>query len=959
MTKLLLRSLFFLIPFLYSIYVAAQPRQEQDCSTTCFSSEVVSAEKISGTCTAYELRVSYSGSCAHALSHYTVAVPCGTIESVWNSENWAQETGQDPTSGLKGFKIDDISGFGEGSLTSFTVKFTLCARDEACASQLSCWQPKVAYKAATCVNYETVVASCGSLKASLEKKDPSCFGALDGSISLTIEQGQEPYTILWSDNSSSELLAGLSAGTYSVNVKDASGAEISLTETLGQPEKISVSESSTPASCNGVADGSIDLTLSGGAGQYTYSWNTGAETEDIQDLTPGQYAVTVTDAENCSLTETFSVGSDSEIQVSGTPVVPDCNDFNGALDLTVSGGAIPYAYQWSNGATEEDLANIAAGLYTVTVSDASGCAEKATFLIEENNTLSVQGSSTPASCNNDPIGTINLNVSGGTEPYQYAWSNNETTKDISGVASGYYTVTVTDHKGCSVKTGYPVSKNTFHVPRVIVQPTCHGDDDGSITLEEPIGGTGPFTYEWLTGETGTALTDLSPGVYSVTVTDQEGCSRTLNSTINDPAEISASAAVSNSECNAEGFFSVDLTVSGGTSLYNYEWSDGTTAEDPAGLESGTHTVLITDTNGCSISKEIVIEEAHTTGSCLIDELETTPACDSENNTLSTSVTDADSYLWSVESTDGSWTVSSSDSPSVVFAAGKANSSATFTLTLEKDGCTKTCAYSLTSCAVEDNVEENDPGNPENEVPGGEEPGGEDPENEVPGDGEPGEDPENQDEENQPCEECFSSEALLMEIEGACRTYEMKVNTNGLCRHELSHWTLAIPCGTVSNYFNSQRWKMEFGQDPTTGLYGLKVDDISHFGKGVDSFTVRFTVCEADGCDLSSWDPTVAYKAGQCVSTETIQVHQPSTDGSVSVYPNPFNGILTFEWNSTAEAVDLQIIDQYGNRLSSATKPTGQTDVHYITFESGGLPRGMYYYRLTVDGKMYQGKISKQ
>src|SRR5688500_15974098 len=100
MKKFLLWVLFFLIPFLYSVYICAQPKKGKDCSTTCFSSEVVSIEKISDTCNSYELKVSYSGDCTHALSHYTVAVPCGEIENVWNSENWAQEIGTDPTTGL-------------------------------------------------------------------------------------------------------------------------------------------------------------------------------------------------------------------------------------------------------------------------------------------------------------------------------------------------------------------------------------------------------------------------------------------------------------------------------------------------------------------------------------------------------------------------------------------------------------------------------------------------------------------------------------------------------------------------------------------------------------------------------------------------------------------------------------------------------------------------------------------
>jgi hypothetical protein len=258
----------------------------------------------------------------------------------------------------------------------------------------------------------------------------------------------------------------------------------------------------------------------------------------------------------------------------------------------------------------------------------------------------------------------------------------------------------------------------------------------------------------------------------------------------------------------------------------------------------------------------------------------------------------------------------------------------------KDGCSKTCTYTISTCASQDNGGGG--------VPGGENPGGDDPGGEGPGNG-----------GDQTCEECFNTVATLLHTSGSCRTYEMAVSTTGLCRHELSHWTLAIPCGMVSNYSNSEGWKMEYGKDPTTGLFGLKVDGINDFGKDVDSFIVRFTVCESNGCDLAAWDPRVAYKAGLCVGIETTEIGAAaSSGGRVSVYPNPFNETINFEWMATQENVNLQIIDQYGNTISTTTEPSGKSAGYYITLESSGLPRGMYYYRLTVDGTTFFGKISK-
>jgi hypothetical protein len=931
MKMILLRVLFFLVPFLWSIYVCSQPANIRDCATTCFSSRVVSVEKISPTCTSYEMNVFFSGNCAHALSHFAVAIPCGSIQDIWNSENWKQVVGADPTTGLNGFKIDDIPSFGETSLKSFTVRFTVCSSSEACSESLACWQPVVAYKAATCINYDTLEVSCRNLKASLQKEDVSCFSAQDGSLTVVVEDGQEPFSFSWSDNSTAQSLTGLSPGDYSVTVRDASGAELKLSGSIKEPPQIAISNVTTDASCNGMADGAIDITVSGGTGGYTFLWDGGAETEDVDHLTSGLHSVTVTDATGCTSTSRFVIGNISNIIITATQVRPDCSEANGSIDVSLSGGTAPYSFMWSNGATTEDLLNVESGLYSVTVTDASGCSKKAAYSLTANNTLKIAGVSSSTSCANDASGGLDLAVTGGTEPYSYLWSNGETSEDLAGLQAGYYTVTVTDAKGCTAYAGFIVSKKTLQVNQTIKKPTCHDSSDGSITLDEPIGGTAPYTYEWSNGGTGTSITGIPSGLYSVTITDAMGCSQTLAMNVTSPNGITASASVANSECNAEGFFSVDLIISGGTAPYTFHWSDGNTSEDRDHLGSGLYSVDITDANGCAVSKEIAVQPSGTSWSCLINDPGTTPVCGSPDNALTSFVTDGDSYVWSLISTDGRWSLSSNGSPSVLYTAGGEGSSATFTLTIQKDGCSQTCTRTVTTCAQPD-------GN------------GEGPGNEDPGEGSDGGD--------QSCEECFSTTAKLLAESDACHTYEMQVSTTGLCRHELSHWTLAIPCGTVSNYSNSQGWKMEFGRDPTTGLYGLKVNDIDGFGKTKGSFTVRFTVCETTACDLSTWDPMVAYKAGLCVSKETLTVSSISSP-LVNVYPNPFGQTLTFEWTSGDGNAKLLIIDQYGNTVAREDKSVSRNGASSFELPSASLPRGMYYYSLTIGDKIFRGKILKK
>lgn len=925
MKKLFWRALFFLIPFFYSIYVSSQPEGKKDCATTCFSSSVISVEEISANCRIYELKVSYSGDCAHALSHYSVAIPCGQITNVFNSENWAQEIGTDPTTRLSGFKIDGIANFGEGIRTSFHVKFTVCSTDEPCADKLKCWQPLVAYKASTCINYETLNVACKSLKASLQHQDVSCFDAADGSLAVLIEDGHEPFTFLWSDNSTAQSLEGVKAGDYTVIVKDALGAELTLSATVAQPEPISLEGTISPATCNGKANGAIGLTVSGGNAPYTFSWSNGANTKDITALAAGQYFVTVKDAGNCTATARFTVSNASALSLSVSMTAPECNSPNGILNVSVTGGQAPYSFQWSNGETSEDLSDIPAGLYSVTVTDQGGCSAQRSVFLKENNTLTVKASSTPASCAGDATGSIDLTVSGGTAPYTYTWSTGGYTEDLSNLESGYYTVKVVDGKGCAVTANYTVTTKTFQVPRTVVQPACEGESNGSITLLEPTGGTAPYTYQWSNGETGPALTDLSAGSYTVTITDATGCSKTLSLSISDPAPIVATASVSSNACNEEGSYLIDLEVSGGTKPYSFQWSNGPSTEDVQELSGGTYTVVITDGKGCSISEDVIVV-AGPALACLIDDVEA-PRCGSTDNSISTSVIDADSYQWSVASSDNTWAIAAANSPSVTYTAGSANSSATFTLTVTKDGCSKTCLYTISACVPD-----------EGGHPGGEEPGD--------GDGET-------------CADCFSTAGASLTSSDGCRTFEIEVSTTGRCARELSHWTIAIPCGDISNYSNSQGWKMEVGLDPTTGMYGLKVDDISSFGKEAGSFTVRFTLCNMN-CDLRGWDPAVAYKAGQCVATENVVLENlRGITTSVAAYPNPFTDVIHFEWQASTMQVNLDIVDQYGNVVLHSSSAERDGKGNFIDLHASSLPKGMYYYRLTVDGSVHNGKLSKR
>jgi hypothetical protein len=448
------------------------------------------------------------------------------------------------------------------------------------------------------------------------KTDVSCNGGSNGTATVAPTGGTPPYTYSWSPSGGTAATAtGLAVGTYTVTVTDSNNCQVTRTFTINQPTALSAATGSkTDASCNGGANGMATVTPTGGTPPYTYSWTpSGGTAATATGLAAGTYTVTVTDANNCQATRSFTINEPTALTATTSQNNTSCNGgANGTASVTVSGGTPGYTYSWSpSGGTAATASGLAAGTYTVTITDANNCQITRNFTITEPAILSATTSQINVSCNGGTNGSATVTVTGGTGAYSYAWApSGGTAATASGLAAGTYTVTAIDANTCQITTTVTITE-----PAVLSATTaqtnvlCNGGATGSATVTIA-GGTGPYTYSWApSGGTAATASGLATGIYTVTVTDANNCQLTRTFTITEPAVLSATTSQTNLSCNGATNGIAGVTVTGGTAPYTYSWApSGGTGATATGLAAGTYTVTITDANACQITRSFTITE---------------------------------------------------------------------------------------------------------------------------------------------------------------------------------------------------------------------------------------------------------------------------------------------------------------------------------------------------------------
>ncbi len=464
----------------------------------------------------------------------------------------------------------------------------------------------------TMVTPELIVNNSGSdlIISDYDLTAVSCFGGNDGAIDLDVEGSATPFDFAWSNGATTQNINGLPAGTYTCTITDANDCtSISSNIIVEQPDAgLSANTVVSDVSCNFANDGIILLEIAGGTMPYSYLWSNGATTAGIDDLAPGTYSCEVTDDLGCAISvPPVAISEPAPLELTNVQtegVICGQGDI-GSINITIAGGTTPYIYNWSNGATTEDIDNLSAGNYTCTVTDNNGC-QLFTNPIEvddEGSDLEVtMESPTPVSCFGENDGSIQLIVQGSSPPYSFEWSNGATTPTLTDLPAGAYLCTITDDNGCSVvsssiEVGQPEAPIAV-MDAVIGNSSCTGQANGSIALIME-GGTMPYSYLWSNGATTAEIEGLPVGMYTCTITDNNGCTHVVGPLViemPEPLELTV-FNTANSNCTDGGF--VEIIMEGGTDPYTYLWNNGSNAQSLTGVPAGTYTCTVTDSEGCT------------------------------------------------------------------------------------------------------------------------------------------------------------------------------------------------------------------------------------------------------------------------------------------------------------------------------------------------------------------------
>ena len=453
-----------------------------------------------------------------------------------------------------------------------------------------------------------------------------CFGGNEGSIELELFGATEPLDVVWTGevaNNSDLNQFNLSAGSYSLDILDGAGCNFSAIYEVTEGAEIEITELITQPGCPGTL-GSIEITeLTGGTNPYSFIWlEVDAPDQNlIENLESGDYTIQVTDNTNCIIQEVYTITEPGVIEVSSEVTDVLCNGANtGSMSVNIdSDNPIEDISWFDDGVLLTDglintIENLSSGMYSVEITDDQGCSVSETILISETEALLISADVSGVNCLGDSNGSILITVTGGLEPYTLTWSgpveiaNNQYSP--ANLTTGDYIASITDDEGCNASQEFSVlSPDSLSINETITNESCFGNGDGVIALEL-IGGTEPFTIDWIDSDVDLeTLTNLSPGEYSVIITEGNGCQLIETYEVESTSQLVEEIEITNMCFGEPGTGAINILVAGEASSYSISWtgnglvSDQTSITD---LNEGCYTLEVLDANSCLYVEEICI-----------------------------------------------------------------------------------------------------------------------------------------------------------------------------------------------------------------------------------------------------------------------------------------------------------------------------------------------------------------
>ncbi len=471
---------------------------------------------------------------------------------------------------------------------------------------------------------DTAVAIVGqpaALAISVSGTPALCFGAGNGTATVSAAGGTTPYSFLWNTAPAQQTasVSGLSSGTYTVVTTDFQGCADTSSVVISEPPILDVAiDTQINVSCYGYNNGSATAVVQGGTQPYAFTWTTAPVQQSAvaTALAAGSYILTVVDSNGCSDTAMAMITEPSALSLSIFSENVRCfGDSTGVAVVTPSGGTAPYVYQWAVSPQQNtDTAKLLpAGSYGVVVTDQNGCAANATATVAQPvSPLSAAIIAQHDAPCNGGVGDATVSATGGTPPYQFLWSGNpaQNTATASQLTAGGYSVQITDSNACTASLLVTISEPpvlTLSVNHTNVN--CFGEATGTATVQVS-GGKPPYNIQWSNAQNTSSLSQLTAGVYYVVVSDSNGCSATDSVVITQPlAPLSSTKSQTDVLCFG-GFGSAAVAVSGGTAPYSYVWNTAPVQNTASAgnLFAGSYQVTVTDDLGCTLTDTFSISQ---------------------------------------------------------------------------------------------------------------------------------------------------------------------------------------------------------------------------------------------------------------------------------------------------------------------------------------------------------------